>query len=115
MLNFTPATVTPGSDSAEVYAAQAATRPLAGFGAGAFACGIWAASPANEMVAAPALPRIRRVFASISLGHPQTSDVVGGGYQSVLASTKQLDQMARINPVTPGGLGPHPAREPEPV
>ena len=82
--------------------------------------GAWAASPVNEMVAAPALPRIRRVFASISLGHPQTSDVVGGGYQpvlasTVLASTKQLDQMARINPVTPGGLGPHPAREPEPV
>jgi hypothetical protein len=120
MLNFTPATVTPGSESAEVYAAQAAMRPLAGFGAGAFACGTWAASPVNERVAAPALPRIRRVFAPISLGHPQTSDVVGGGYQpvlasTVLASTKQLDQMARINPVTPGGLGPHPAREPEPV
>ncbi len=123
MLNFTPATVTPGSESAEVYAAQAAMRPLAGFGAGAFACGTWVASPVSKM-AAPALPRIRRVFASISLGHPQTSDVVGGGYQPVLASTvlphvlastKQLDQMARINPVTPGGLGPHPAREPEPV
>ena len=29
--------------------------------------------------------------------------------------TQQFSVMALINPVTPGGLGPHPAREPEPV
>ena len=41
MLNFTPAT----AGAANAYAAQAATRPLAGFGAGAFTCeGAWVGS-----------------------------------------------------------------------
>ena len=116
MLNYTPATVTPGNAVADVDAAQAAMRPLAGFGAGAFACGgTWVGSSAYQTEAALALPRIRRVFAAISLGHAQTGAPVGGGYEVSLASTKQSDQMTRISPVTPGGVGPHPAREPDPV
>ena len=56
-------------------------RPLAGFGAGAFACEAPGLAPAvNEMAAAPALPRIRRVFACHQPGPPRRrSDVVGGG------------------------------------
>ena len=56
MLNFTPAT----AEAANAYAAQAATRPLAGFGAGAFTCeGAGVGSRANGMAAGPVLPRIK--------------------------------------------------------
>jgi hypothetical protein len=117
-------------------AAEAATRPLAGFGAGAFACdGAWAGSPVNQLAAGQALPRIRGAFAAVPPLHARTAGAFGGGYQasSVGISTvgvstvdgnavgirngsaKQLNQMTRIYPVTPGGVGPHPAREPDPV
>jgi hypothetical protein len=116
MLNYTPATVTPGNAVADVDAAQAAMRPLAGFGAGAFACGsAWVGSRVSETAAALALPRIRRDLAGISLGHAQAGGPVGGAYEASLAGTKQSNQMTRVNPVTPGGVGPHPAREPDPV
>ena len=148
MLNFTLAQVTPGntvstspvltgtvlaSTVAEVYAAQAAMRPLAGFGAGAFACdGARVGSSANQLTAGPALPRIRGAFAAVRPVHARTADAfagafrgssVGNGTITVGAGTastrngsaKQLNQMTRIYPVTPGGLGPHPAREPDPV
>ena len=143
MLNITLAEVTPGntvltntvltSTVAEVHAAQAAMRPLAGFGAGAFACdGARVGSSANQLAAGPALPRIRGAFAAVRPVHARTADdfdgafrgstvgngaiTVGGGTASTTSgSAKQLNQMTRIYPVIPGGLGPHPAREPEPV
>jgi hypothetical protein len=156
MLNFTLAEVTPGNavstgpvltntvltstvlanTVAEVYAAQAAMRPLAGFGAGAFACdGAQVGSSANQLTAGPALPRIRGAFAAVRPVHARTADDFGGAFRGSTvgngaitvgggtASTRngsakqlnQLNQMTRIYPVTPGGLGPHPAREPDPV
>ena len=146
MLNFTLAEVTPGNTVstspvltnavltnavlantvAEVHAAQAAMRPLAGFGAGAFACdGAWVGSSANQLAAGPALPRVRGAFVAARPVHARTADAFGGAFRrsSVgigMASTrngsaKQLNQTTRIYPVTPGGLGPHPAREPDPV
>jgi hypothetical protein len=166
VLKFTPATATLGSAAAETDAAQAAMRPLAGFGAGAFTCdGAPAGSGASELAASLALPRIRGGVAATSPARAQahgrgcgayqlgtvdissvrTSSVrknaVGVGTISTSAvrtstvrtstvgistvgtsnvgtsnvSTQQFDLMAPISPAAPGGLGPHPAREPEPV
>jgi hypothetical protein len=152
MLNIKLAEVSPGSaviastvstatvltsTVAEVRAAQAAMRPLAGFGAGAFACdGAWVGSSASQLVAGPALPRIRGAFAAGRPVHARTADAFGGAFRArsvgggsaLIASThgvgmastrsgstKQHNQTTRIYPVIPGGLGPHPAREPDPV
>ena len=147
MLNNTLAEVTPGntvstspvltSTVAEVHAHQAAMRPLAGFGAGAFACdGAQVGSSASQLTAGPEYPRIRGTFAAVRPVHAQAADALGGAFRASgigsstigrsnvgtgMASTrnggaKQLNQTTtRIYPVTPGGLGPHPAREPDPV
>src|SRR5215469_12953301 len=67
VLKFTPATATLGSAAAEADAAQAAMRPLAGFGAGAFTCdGALVGSGASELAASLALPRIRGGVAATS-------------------------------------------------
>jgi len=118
---------------AEVYASQAAMRPPAGFGAGTFACdGAWVGSSASQLAAESALPRVRGAFAAVRPVHARTADVFGGGFRARtvgssavtggagMVSTKkgnakQLNQTTRIYPITPGGLGPHPAREPDPV
>jgi hypothetical protein len=161
VLKFTPATAVPGSAAAEANAAQAAMRPLAGFGAGAFTCdGAFVGSGANGLAASSAQPLIRGAAAATGSARAQAHGrgcgghrlgTVGGssvGISSVRKSpvgvgtistsngrtsngrtsnvhtstvgtssvgTQQFDLMARINPVTPGGLGPHPAREPGPV
>lgn len=141
VLKITPATAVPGSAAAEVDAAQAAMRPLAGFGAGAFTCdGAFVGSGANGLAASRALPRIPGAVAATSSARAQahgrgrggyrlgtvgtstarkstvrTSNVHGSTVGTSGVATQQFDLMARINPVTPGGLGPHPAREPEPV
>ncbi len=71
MLNFTPAT----AGAANAYAAQAATRPLAGFGAGAFTCeGASVGSGVSEMTAALALPRIKPAIGAIGTGQSQAAD-----------------------------------------
>jgi hypothetical protein len=151
MLNFTLAKVTPGetvwtspeltdtvltSTVAEVRAPQAATRPFAGFGAGAFACdGAQVGSVAKQLTAGPALPRIRGTFAAVRPLHAGAAEAAGRGFRGSaiggstiggsnvgtgMAGTrnggaKQINQSTRIYPVAPGGLGPHPAREPDPV
>jgi hypothetical protein len=124
MLNMNP--------TVEADAAKAAQRPLAGSGAGAFTCeGTWTGSRAIRKAAAPALPRIRRIDAANSQGHAQAGPA-SRAYQTSLAqvgfeltgaadfgsgrggAVQHFNQMTRI-PVIPGGLGPHPAREPDPV
>jgi hypothetical protein len=111
----------------QMEAVQAATRPLAGSGAGAFMCdGAQAGSPSGQLAVDRPLPRIRRVFGagthfgfagtgvgSTGVGSTGAGSTVNGGKGST--SSKQLNQKTRIYPVTPGGLGPHPAREPDPV
>ncbi len=115
---------------ADVDATPAAMRPLAGSGAGAFTCeGAWVGSFASQLAAGVALPRIRGIFATVppvqawtaegfGSGHQASSvriDALGIGVLSIGGSTKQHNQMTRIYPVAPGGVGPHPAREPDPV
>jgi hypothetical protein len=116
LLNFTPAT----AGAANAYAAQAATRPLAGFGAGAFTCeGALVGSGVNERTAALALPRIKAAIGAIGAGQSQAAVFSGARMTThvgiVQEDTKKLIQTTRIYPATPGGLGPYPAREPEPV
>jgi len=121
MLNFT-AKAKPGSPAADADAVRAVMRPLAGLGAGAFASeGAQVGSGASNWVASPALPRIRGAFAAASsqIG-AQAHDHGCSAYQpgrigGNTVGTSTISLMARINPVSPGGLGPHPAREPEPV
>jgi hypothetical protein len=137
MLNITKATAEAATaQTADAYAAQAATRPVAGFGAGAFTCdGAWVgslfASPlVNEMAAALALPRIKpangaAMTAGTSMGRAQAA-VAGAAYMTSLIDIVPVDSFqvdfhnfiqttTRLYPVTPGGVGPHPAREPVPV
>lgn len=120
MLITTPATVIEDyaliEDRAVVglTAVPAATRPLAGFGAGAFACdSAQAASSTAE--ATGALPRFRRPLGVGGLGHGvQRGDAASGIGQDSPASTKP-NQMTRVYPAAPGEVGPYPAREPDPV
>jgi len=141
MLNMTQATAgatTAGASTAQTvdaYASQAAQRPLAGSGAGAFTRdGAWADSQVSEMAVALALPRIKPVIAAAITGGAK-SGFAGAACTSVLvdrtqgsiarlgvvqvdtdqAGTHNYIQMARQYPVIPGGVGPHLAREPVPV
>ncbi len=146
MLNFTPATAGAATaQTAAAYAAQAATRPLAGFGAGAFLCeGTWAGfrtataktSTAKTSTAKTSTVKTSTVKTSTAktstakTSNAKTSGVVGsilGRVEAdgirlskvhvdfVQADTDNFIQMARLYPVTPGGVGPNPAREPVPV
>ncbi len=116
-----------------ITSAEAAQRPLAGFGMGAYRCdGVQvgaspgAAVPAAgaakgiDTAAALALPRVKRTVVLISESQAPAG-TSGAGYQvSILAkaeqfTAQQFEHMTRVRPVVPGGVGPHPAREPEPV
>jgi hypothetical protein len=139
-----------------------AALPLAGIGAGAFAReGASAGTPAEQMAAALALPRIRPAASGVDEVHaipvfggtavfggrtavPGSTAVAASGvpasflpdfspsgsvrtvvggvqdggspvYAAVKASTEQFQQTTRIHPAAKGGVGPHPAREPDPV
>jgi hypothetical protein len=161
VLNITSATASAGLTPADIAAAacaaarvdrvdaaQAATRPLAGTGAGAFTCEGASTGFRTTEVAALAIPRLRWAAAAgagnglvgIDLGHASAGfagcgtkaalvGVKSGGVKSrkvspvngSTISTQQFDnsklinQMTRSYPITPGGVGPHPAREPDPV
>lgn len=130
MLKITPAKAEAATaKTADAYAMEAATRPLAGFGAGAFVCeGAWAGSRINEM-AALALSRVRPalgVNSGIAIGAGLAhAGAFGAAYKTSVVDVVQVDsvqrdthnfiQTARLNPVAQGGVGPHPEREPEPV
>jgi hypothetical protein len=117
--------------SAKAAEAEAAQRPLAGFGTGAFTRRGAQVGFGNEAIAALALPRIKWAPAAIGQGHaqagfasgaygislPQTSPVLtdAGRVSTMPVYTQHFNQMTRIRPVNPGGVGPHPAREPDPV
>src|SRR6266481_3137722 len=127
MLNFTPATAGAATaQTAAAYAAQATTRPLAGFGAGAFLCeGTWAGF--RTATAKTSTVKTSTAKAStVKTSTAKTSGVVGsilGRVEAdgirlskvhvdfVQADTDNFIQMARLYPVTPGGVGPNPARE----
>jgi len=141
MLNITPATAeATTAQTVDACASQAAQRPLAGFGAGAFTRdGASTGSQVSEMAAALALPRIKPASGAASTGgakagsagavctgrlvdRTQVSIARLGIVQvdTVQVDTVQADnhnciQMTRLYPVIPGGVGPHPAREPVPV
>ena len=96
-----------------ITSANAGQRPLAGFGMGA--C----------FSAAPRLPRVKRAVAAISECDAPASAGIAGYPASVQTKTKlfnaqqveaqQFEHVARAIPVYRGGVGSHPAREPEPV
>ena len=124
MLIFTLATEVygsiAGSNTADATArltqVPAVQRPTASSGAGAFACGsARVASIATGTAAGIALPRIRRGAGDGYLGHGVQQDAAARrDGQASLASTKP-NLMTRDYPVTPGVVGPYPAREPVPV
>jgi hypothetical protein len=97
----------------------AAMRPLAGFGAGAFPSagsiafgtpeGSCAGSYTREDVTACALPRLQWAF-----GAGAGSALGNGGAMAASYSQFEQHQILR-DPVAPGGMGPNPVREPEPV
>jgi hypothetical protein len=124
--------------------AKAAQRPLAGSGIGAHlrdglidatlagVSGPELGAPiAIETAAALALPRVKWAAAAISEGHAPTDARNAGCQFSIPATTsiqpkavqrkaqqskaQHYNYMARVNPAFRGGVGPHPAREPEPV
>jgi hypothetical protein len=165
LLNITSATASADSTTAgiaavacapgavnTVDAAQAAKRPLAGTGAGAFTFEGAATSESaragirTSEAAVLALPRLRWAAAAgagcglvgTGLGHASAGfggrgtkaaslGVKSGGsaktspvYVRTICNqkfdnSKQINQMTRSYPVTPGGMGSHPAREPDPV
>jgi len=140
MLNITTATAAAATaQTDDAYAAQAAPRPLAGFGVGAFVCaGAWAGSLyASQMAASqlksemaavglsrvtPALGVVGRTAAGTAqaqarpAGAAQKTNVVDiVQVDSVQRDTHNFIQTALRYPAIAGGLGPHPAREPEPV
>ena len=90
---------------------EAALRPFAGSGAGAFlSAGNLAGTGAHAGLRAGTGQLPRRPWASAPSA---VSAAARGGYQPI--SSMQFDQKTLINPVATGGLGPHLAREPEPV
>ena len=118
--------------TAKVDQAKAAQRPLAGIGAGAFQCeGAWAMSRATRNAASLALPRPRPAGVAGTQGYAQAgsasgayptsftqvSNVLAGAvkFGSGLSDATQHFNQTTLIPVIPGGLGPHPAREPDPV
>ena len=115
MLNITPAMAeATAAQTAGAYVALAATRSLAGLGAGAFTCaGSWAgpgltAVTAGKAHAGAAGAANQTKFADIV----QVDSVQRDINKSI---THNSIQTARLYLVTQGGVGPHPAREPEPV
>jgi hypothetical protein len=136
MLNITPAMAGVTTvQTVDAYASQAAQRPLAGFGAGAFTRdGACPGSQVSTMAAALAVPRIKPSTGSAITGGAKAGSADATSANSrvdgmqvsiaqlgivpvdtVQAGTHNFIQMARQYPVIPGGVGPHPAREPVPV
>ncbi|MGH3303283.1 MAG: hypothetical protein ACRDOK_16695 [Streptosporangiaceae bacterium] len=116
MVINTLASALPTTTGPSNAAAPCAARPLAECGPGdlvraggwlgggdpagmADAAGKATGGYASGVVDAVRLPRIR--FSAIE--------------GSTVQSTVQHSTMTRLNPVTPGGVGPHPAREPAPA
>ena len=100
MLNNEVRTVTP----------EAALRPFAGSGAGAFLCAGNLAGKGADAGRSAGIGQLPRPWA---IAARAGSAPAFGGYQPI--SSKQFDHMTQINPAAAGGLGPHPVREPEPV
>jgi hypothetical protein len=102
----------------KTLAAKAVRRPLAGFGAGAFRCdGAWAGSSPSQLTAGHPVPRIRAVVAPVYAGPAAGTGIAGAASAGNVGGSQfsQLNLMTRIYPVAQGGVGPHPAREPDPV
>jgi hypothetical protein len=95
------------AELADAALPKAALRQPAAVAAGARLHEGAKAGSLGGMTVSGALPRLPWTAVDAS-GVPAC-----GGYQPI--SRTQFEQMTRINPVATGELGPHPAREPEPV
>jgi len=122
-----------------INSAKAGQRPLAGFGMGAcFRDGRQVGSPlaaatvpgmgaakGTQAAAAPVLPRVRWAVAATSERGASASASGAGCPASIQTKTKQFsaqqfeaqqfEHVTRAIPAYRGGVGSHPAREPEPV
>jgi len=88
---------------------QAVTRPLAGSGAGAFLCG---GAPAGSLTGDVVAMRVRPWAAAGGAGAGSAS--VRIGYKSAIR-TQFEHKTQLIDPVAPGGVGPHLVRDREPA
>jgi hypothetical protein len=88
---------------------KAVTRPLAVNGSGAFLSEGAEVGPQGGVRVDRTLPRMRRRSLSAAW---MAAAHVSDGYQPTSRIPFELKTQ---NPGTPGGVGPHPAREPEPV
>ena len=115
--------------------AEAAQRPFAGSGIGAHLCdglvdaalvgmsGPEVGAPIGiETAAVLALPRVK--WAAAISGGSASAGASDAGYQASIRTesaqfkpeqSKAQQHTTRVNPAFQGGVGPHPAREPEPV
>jgi hypothetical protein len=105
------------SDALPAAAAKAAAaRPLAGYGPGAVGCaGDWIGGgyPAGP---AGAASKVTGGYAPgfVDAVHPPKARFSATNGSNV-QSTVQHNTMTRLIPVLPGGVGPHPEREPKPA
>jgi len=97
-----------------VNTAQAVTRPSAGIGAGAFAS-LGAELAIGGGYEAGLYQQGRHAGAGCANWLSATSIDARTRTSTSSSTTKQFDQMTRIVPVIPGGLGPQTAREHKPV
>jgi len=89
-----------------VNTAQAVTRPSAGIGAGAFASlGAESVHGGHE----------QGRYAGVGCANLLAATSIDARTSTTNSTTKQFDQMTRVVPVIPGGVGPHTAREHKPV
>ena len=115
-------------------AAKAGQRPLAGFGMGACcsdglrvgsalsatAVPGMGAAHGTQTAAIPSFPRVKWAVAAISERQGPASAGGAGVPASIQTKTKQFnaqqfEHVTRVIPAYRGGVGSHPAREPEPV
>jgi len=91
---------------------KAATRPLAGYGAGAFLCGgVLAGSIAGDAVAMRVRPRLP--WAGAATAGAGSASVRSGHKSAIRTQFEHKTQI--IDPVAPGGVGPYLVREHEPA
>jgi hypothetical protein len=111
-----PSSAVPSSAMPVAAAKASAVRPLAVYGPGAAACagaGIGGGYAAGAEGGAGKVTGgyVPGFVDAVQPPKARFSAIDGGNVQG----TVQHNTMTRLIPVLPGGVGPHPAREPEPA
>lgn len=111
-----PSTAVPSNAMLAAAAKASAARPLAVYGPGAVACAgacIGGGYPAGTAGGAGKVTG-GYVPEFVETVHPPKARLSATRGSNV-QSTVQHNTMTRLIPVLPGGVGPHPAREPKPA